>query len=76
MTPAAAADIVDATWYGHAAVCRHCRHRKEWQERVGPWYAETVTADVVQACRLLEDAHADPFDCPAVEAELDKECAE
>ena len=58
MTPAAAADIVDATWNGWALTpCRDCHYN-------------------VGRCRLLNDAHADPFDCPAVEIELDKECAE
>lgn len=66
MTPAAAADIVEATWDGRSSRCNGCRHRD----------AHLAMDDMGEEfCRLME-YNGDPFDCPAVEAELDKECAE
>ena len=65
MTAAAAADIVDATW-NSGALCRDCRHCDAYlaMDYLGEGF-----------CRLME-YNGDPFDCPAVEAELDKEIAE
>ena len=73
MTPAAAIELVDATWYSEASICRDCHHHRCGVESVGPWWAPQGTPDYAHRCRVLAEER-DPFDCPAVEAEQDKEC--
>lgn len=68
MTHAAAIEIVDATWYGSSSRCERCSYHMAGREYDGA----QGTADYAHACALIEH-DGDPFDCPAVEAELDKE---